>query len=162
MVALGAGSGAGFVKAQRGVGPSNVPHLTLELGYFVTPRVSLSLQAREQIPLGGTRDWTSALTTALTALGRVTYWLGQGPLLVKLSVFAGNGTYQHEFTAPCSDRRMTCAFVEHSGDKVAGLGAGLSYALGPRLALTGGLDLAAAVPNVMFHADLTLGVSVRF
>jgi hypothetical protein len=56
----------------------------------------------------------------------------------------------------------TCTGTSVSGDKIAGAGLALSYAVTSSLALTAGLDVAVGVPNRMINTDLSAGLALRF
>ena len=162
LVGVGVGSGGGYVVAPDGFGSSAGVHVTPEIGIFVLPRVSLSAQLREDIAFRGGWNWRHDLTNGLALLGRGTLWLGEGPMNLKLSVFGGNGNYFHRLRGPCGPSGDTCTAIKTSGDKVAGVGVGLSYLVTRRVALTAGLDLVGGVPNRMVHADVNVGVTTRF
>jgi hypothetical protein len=162
LVGVGVGSGGGYVVAPDGFGSSAGVHITPEIGYFVLPRLSLSAQLREDIPFREGWSWRHDVTNGLALLGRGTLWLGEGPMNLKLSVFGGNGNFFHRLRGPCGPSGDTCTAIKTSGDKVAGVGVGLSYLLTRRLAMTAGLDLVGGVPNRMIHADVNVGVTTRF
>jgi hypothetical protein len=162
LVGIGLGSGGGYVQAVDGVQSSAGMHVIPEIGYFIWPRVSLSAQIREDVAFQRGWSWRDDLTNGLALLGRGTLWLGDGPMNLKLSIFGGNGNYFHRLRGPCGPSGDTCTAIRTSGDKVAGVGVGLSYLLAPRLALTAGLDLVGGVPNRMVHADVNVGITARF
>jgi hypothetical protein len=162
LVGVGVGSGGGYVGATEGLRSSAGVHVTPEIGYFVLPRISLSAQIREDLAFRKGWNWRHDLTNGLALLGRGTLWLGDGPMNLKLSVFGGNGNYFHSLRGPCGPSGDTCTVVKTSGDKIAGVGVGLSYLVTPQVALTAGLDLVGGVPNRMVHADLNVGVTARF
>ena len=162
LVGFGVGSGGGYVVEPDGFGSSAGLHVMPELGYFVLPHLSVSVQLREDIAFQDHWSWRDELTNGLALLARATWWFGDGPLSTKLSVFGGNGNYFHRVSGRCAPSGDVCTGVKTSGDKIAGVGIGLSYLLRPRLALTAGLDVAGGAPNRMVHADLNVGVTTRF
>jgi hypothetical protein len=162
LVGVGVGSGGGYVGGPDGFGAAAGVHVTPEIGYFVLPRISLSAQAREDFSFRKGWTWRDDLTNGLALLGRGSLWLGDGPMNLKLSLFGGNGNYFHRVSGPCGPSGDTCTVVTTSGDKVAGVGVGISYLLARHVALTAGVDLVGGMPNRMIHADVNVGVTARF
>jgi hypothetical protein len=161
--ALPVGTGAGYVGGRLGLTPgfhmAAGLHVSPELGYFITPRVSLSVQVREQFA----SDLQAAqLTSGLTLLGRLSYWFGEGRLQTRVSVFGGNGTYFHQVSGPCVMGGGICTGSARSGDKIVGTGLALSYALTRTIAATAGLDVAVGIPNRMLNTDVSAGLAFRF
>ena len=75
---------------------------------------------------------------------------------------AGNGDYFHRASGPCATGGGSCAGRSVSGDKIAGAGLALWYAVTRSFVLTTGLDVAVGIPNRMINTDLSAGLAVRF
>jgi Tetratricopeptide repeat len=183
-IGMGIGSGLGWATGAGDVNPMHVAdpagfaaaqvvHLSPELGYFLSPDLLLSVQARIQFLSGLTAQSQTCLTcsappsTAVAAFARLTWFLSNAKLKPYLSGSVGGGRIRHvaEFPkfADCGGAGTTvCVDSIPAGAVLLGPGAGIVYAVTPGFGLVGGLNTQFGFPRFTFNMDLNLGVAAMF
>jgi len=150
-------------------------HLALEGGYWLTDEVMLSLEGRFQMVTGTTvveaNNRTYHPASYATAVFAAGTWapastLASGHLRPFVSAAVGGGRIRHVVTlASLKDcgpaRNQVCVDTVGAGPFLAGVGGGLMYDLGERLALVLALNTQVAAPTFTFNIDLNAGVAFR-
>jgi hypothetical protein len=155
---------SGFAAAKLG-------HVNLEAGYWATPNLMLSVQARLQKVSGPTTVEANGRTYepasgATAFFAAVTWSPGRSRLRPYLSGAVGGGRIRHVVTLSnlhdCGPaRNETCVDTVGAGPFLAGLGGGVSYDLGERLALVAGVNTQIGAPTFTFNIDFNAGVAFR-
>jgi hypothetical protein len=171
---VGWATGAGEINATHVADPAGFAlaqavHLGPEVGYFLSPELLLSVQARIQI-LSGLTSCTGCATppsTAVAAFARLTWYLSTDKLKPYLSASVGGGRIRHvaEFLKydNCGAGGMTtCVESIPAGALLLGPGTGIAYSITPGFALVAGLNTQFGFPRFTFNVDLNAGVAAEF
>jgi hypothetical protein len=177
MVGAGVGwaGGNGDVNADApvssGFAAAKLGHLNLEAGYWATPTLMVSLQARLQKVSGPTEVQANGRTyepaSGATAFFAALTWSpSRAKLRPYLSAAVGGGRIRHVVTLSnlhdCGPaRNETCVDTVGAGPFLAGVGGGVSYDLGDRLALIAGVGTQVGAPTFTFNIDFNAGVAFR-
>lgn len=178
-LALSVGSGVGWatgageinsmhVANPAGFAPAQIVHLGPELGYFLSPDLLLSVQARIQFLSGLTNcsGCSSPPSTAVAVFARLTWFLGTDKLKPFLSASLGGGRIRHVAEFPqfddCGAGTTTCVESIPAGTVLLGPGAGIAYAITPGFALVAGLNTQLGFPRFTVNVDLNAGVAAEF
>lgn len=188
-VGAGWASGSGDVNvgamAKPGLAPAGVAHLAPEVGYFVRPRVLVSISARLQF-LTGTNDLHLPMEpayaemcggnfvcegprSALAGFARATIFGADATrdLRPYASFAIGGGTLRYPMAFP-SQKRCGSSGVEACVDTIttgplfAGPGVGVRYRVAGALDLVAGLEALVGGPRFAFNVDANLGAAVSF
>jgi hypothetical protein len=168
-------SGKGDLNADTPVAGSfaaaKLGHLALSGGYWLTNELMLGLEGRFQKVTGTTdihadnRTYEPATyATAVFATG--TWSPSGGRLRPYLSAAVGAGKIRHVVTLSslkdCGpNRNEVCVDKVGAGPFLAGVGGGLTFDLGDRLALVAALNTQIGAPTFTFNIDLNAGVAFR-
>jgi Tfp pilus assembly protein PilF len=173
---VGWASGAGEINTMHttdpaGFAPAQAVHLSPEIGYFLSPDLLLSVQARIQF-LSGLTSMTCATTcasppsTAIAAFARLTWFLSTASLKPYLSASVGGGRIRHVAEFPkftdCGTGTTTCVESIPAGAVLLGPGAGIVYSLTRGFGLVAGLNTQLGFPRFTFNVDLNVGVAATF
>jgi hypothetical protein len=172
---VGWASGNGDLNADTPVAGSfaaaKLGHLALSGGYWLTNELMLGLEGRFQKVTGTTElhanNRTYEPATYATALFATGTWSpASGRLRPYLSAAVGAGKIRHVVTLSslkdCGpNRNQVCVDTVGAGPFLAGVGAGLTYDLGERLALIAALNTQIGAPTFTFNVDLNAGVAFR-
>jgi hypothetical protein len=180
-LALSVGSGVGWatgageinsmhVADPAGFALAQVVHLGPELGYFLSPDLLLSVQARIQFVSGLTsqtcQGCASPPSTAVAAFARLTWFLGTDKLKPYLSGSVGGGRIRHVAEFPkyddCGSGKTTCVDSIPAGAVLLGPGAGVAYSVTPGFAVVAGTNTQLGFPRFTFNVDLNAGVAAEF
>jgi hypothetical protein len=179
---LGVGSGIGWatgsgevssshVASPAGFAMAQIVHLSPELGYFISPDLLLSVQARIQFLSGLTScpqaNCSSPPSTAIAAFARLTWLFGSDKLRPYVSASAGGGRIRHvadfSWIMQCGPAGNSgCVDSIPAGSVLLGPGAGIMYAMSPNFGLTAGLNTQFGFPDFTFNVDLNLGIAAQF
>jgi hypothetical protein len=167
--------------SSSGVAWARAVHLAPEIGFFITPRFMLGVQARLQVVTGATEyhppnpqpgecgdGVCSPFTGAFAGLLKAT-WLLSAPdaaFAPYLSLSAGAGTIRHvsKVSSPntCgSSQDQACMDTVAGGPALFGPGIGFRYQLGSNVGIVGELGALVGVPNFTANADVNIGVSFQ-
>jgi len=163
---------AGFVAAKLG-------QVTPEVGYFLGPKLILSLQLRFQKVSGATSFYATDTNTcgtsmicappslAISGFARAHFLFDFGNLHPFLSAAVGGGSIRHVATfdsmPKCgSDMKTTCVDTIDAGPIFVGGGGGLLYNLSDAFALTAETNLLLGFTNFTFNVDINVGIAVEF
>lgn len=196
-LSMGIGAGGGWAKGKPEVNPNywdqetNAPkdinvsslaaakllHFTPEIGYFVSPRMLLSLQGRLQYTTGATEVRhpkckpnmvCEPATGAIAVLGKVTYLFGDGDKFNPfVSLMAGGGYIRYlvnleDFIRECgADGKQACLDTVAGGGALVGPAAGIHYSLTKALYFLGTVSALAGFPKTAFNMDVNLGLGYR-
>jgi hypothetical protein len=174
-IGLSAGSGYGWhpkerlefyddAEIQPGFIPSGAFHLDPTIGYQISDRVALSLEARAQfIAQQGSGDQKpgAPATGAFLLLARAQYFIGDGNLQGTASLLAGAGDGFRLTIGPQSAVYRRNDSVR-GGPLAVGAGAGVIYHFSRHLGLV--LDVRGLVgfPTTALVGDFTGGLTVAF
>jgi hypothetical protein len=188
---LGAGwaSGTGNVNADAvaspGMAPSGLAHLTPEVGFYVDPRLLLSISARLEF-LTGTNDLHLPMDPAyknecggdfvcdgpkfgLAGFARATLFGAHESsdlrAYVSFAVGVGQILYPVTFSSirACGPSgNAVCVDTITKGPLFAGPGGGLRYRLAGRLDLVAGVEILLGGPQFTVNGDLNAGAAVSF
>jgi hypothetical protein len=180
-VGLGVGSGIGWttgsgdissshVASPAGVGAAQIVHLTPELGYFLTPDLLLSVQARIQFLsglVGGCAGCAAPPSTAIAAFAKLTWLFGSDKLRPYVSASAGGGRIRHvadfSWIKQCGSSGMDgCVDSIPAGSVLLGPGAGILYGMSPNFGFLAGVNTQVGFPDFTFNVDLNLGIAAQF
>jgi hypothetical protein len=166
-IAIVAGSGGGYVTGKTEQQNSDVKccfapgllHLLPEIGFYLTPQMSLSLAARIGFPIGANIDGHS--TAAPAGLLRFRYAFGADGDGVQLSGSLGGGIIRNTIKLRDTDPKMDTD-IAAIGPLFAGGGVGYIASLGGPLKLTAELSTLAAIPVVdeLGSSRLNFGLQV--
>jgi hypothetical protein len=195
-LAMGIGAGGGYAKGSPEVNPNYLDgtvarpldfsgmagakllHFVPEVGYFVSPKLLLSVQGRLQYTTGATEVHHPSCgdtavckpaTGAVAVLGRATWFLGKGDKLQPyVSLLAGGGYIRYlvdlsqQLGSTCGPGAAdTCRDTVAGGGLLAGPAAGILYGLTPDLFLSGGVNALLGLPKTAFNFDLNVGLGYR-
>jgi hypothetical protein len=194
LLALMVGSGLGWMnsgtaeESQASVNQGNVAwarlgHLAPEIGYFVSPRFLLAVQARLQL-VGGANEFhlpgnapsnecggdgiCSPAAGAFAAVLKGAWFFSdpKGAWRPYASLSIGGGTIRHVTTfsaivhcGPNGDQ--ACVDTVPEGSFLFGAGIGFDYRLSDGVGLVVAFDLLAGAPHFAINGDLNLGLSFR-
>jgi hypothetical protein len=163
-------SAAGFAPAQLG-------HVAPEAGYFLSPRLLLSVQLRIQYVTGINGESSPPAASCGTAycepskigfagFARATRLFGDSGLRWFLGAMVGAGNIRHvllfkadTMCGPMADTQ--CVDTLKSGPLFLGPTAGLFYELGSAADLVVGLNPEIGLPNFTLNFDLNVGLAFR-
>ena len=159
--------------APAGFASSSVAQLVPEVGYFVSPDLRLSLQARVQIVAGPNElsiDGKSlaAHKMAVAALARASWFFGtEGGLRPYVSVALGGGQISHvvlfQKAKICGkDGGTSCIDSVTAGPIFVGGGAGLTYDFTQNVGVLVELNSLLGFTKFTFHLDVNAGLALRF
>jgi hypothetical protein len=172
---FGWASGMGDLNADTPVSGSfaaaKLGHLELEAGYWLTDELMLSVQGRFQMVTGTTlveannRTYHPA-TYATAAFATATWSPAVGSLRPYVSGSVGAGKIRHVVTLSnlkdCgTGRNEVCVDTVGAGPFLAGVGGGVTYDLGERLALVAGVGTQIGAPTFTFNIDINAGLAFR-
>jgi hypothetical protein len=190
-VGLTVGSGAGWATGKgdvnadvtikpAGIAWARLAHVAPEVGYWISPKMMISLAGRLQV-VNGTTDVTlnnktyHAANYAAAVFARLTFITGSGSFHPFISVAAGGGNIRHVVTfrpsligpanviTGCgSDMKQGCIDTISSGPILVGPGGGFMLDLGKKLAFVFQLNTQLGVPKFTFNVDGNLGAAMRF
>jgi len=179
-VGVGVGSGVGWatgsgeissthVADPPGLAAAQIVHLTPELGYFLTPDLLLSVQARIQFLSGLTScpGCASPPSTAIAAFARLTWLFGADKLRPYVSASAGGGRIRHvadfSWIKECGSTGTSgCVDSIPGGAVLLGPGAGILYGMSPNFGFLAGVNTQVGFPDFTLNVDLNLGVAAQF
>jgi hypothetical protein len=172
---VGWATGAGEINSMHVADPSGfalaqILHLGPELGYFLSPDLLLSVQARIQFLSGLTQQTctgcASPPSTAVAVFARLTWFLSTDKLKPYLSGSVGGGRIRHVAEFPkfrdCGDGMTVCVESIPAGAVLLGPGAGIAYSVTPVFALVAGLNSQVGFPRFTFNVDLNAGFAAEF
>jgi hypothetical protein len=156
---------AGFALAQLG-------HIAPEVGYWLSPRMRISVEGRLQGIVGPTDIMDNGRTYQAANYAAAGFakasWLvgGSGKLQPFVTAAVGGGNIRHVVTfstlRTCGASGMeTCVDTVAAGPLLLGGGAGLLYDLGNRLALMVALNTQLGAPRFTFNFDGNVGLAMR-
>jgi hypothetical protein len=192
-VSIGVGGGYGYAKGNpevtprwvksngtkqdiefSGLAPATLMHVVPEIGYFLSPTLILSVQARLQVVTGATEVYDNACTGkvckpapgAVAVLAKATWLFGEnGGLRPYFSLAAGGGQVRHLVSVPLSDcgaaKNQDCVDTVVGGPLLLGPSVGIAYPLGSTMFLNASLNTLAGLPNVQINADLNIGLAMK-
>jgi hypothetical protein len=179
LLGTGVGYATGTADVNAGVPVSGsfsgakLGHLAAEAGYWMSPRLMLSLQGRFQIVSGPTviehNGHTYQPASGATAMFAAATYMA-GPLVPHLRPFVsgsvGGGRIRHVVTLPqyrdCgANHNETCVDTVGGGLFLAGVGGGLNYALSDGLGLVAAINTQLGAPDFTFNVDFNVGVAVH-
>lgn len=175
---FGAGSGYGWHGAlplerhfgrqvTTGFSPAGLGHVSFELGYQLTPRLSLSLQTRHQyLPPTGSGD--AEVTRAAPDMAHAIllhaqydlYDLGNLQLLATLS--GGGGSAMRMQVAPDRASGLASSDTVVAGRGVLGPGIGLAYNFSPRFVAAVETRALAGIPQFGMMLEATANMQYAF
>lgn len=196
-LSMGLGSGYGWAKGTPevnatdavgrklnfpgGFAPALLVHLAPEVGYFISPRMMISLQGRFQIVTGATevrhascseqkdasgRGLCEPAKGAIALLGKATWLLGEPkPFRPFVSVAAGGGEIRHlisiENLTDCGPQgRTACKDTVLGGIVLVGPGAGFTYDLSKTLSFVASLNSLVGLPKPTVNFDINVGMAL--
>ena len=172
---MGWASGTGDLNADVPVAGSfaaaKLGHLALEGGYWLTNELMVSLEGRFQKVTGTTeieannRTYHPA-TYATAVFAEGTWSPAGGRLRPYLSAALGAGRIRHVVTLASlkdcgASHSEVCVDTVGAGPLLAGVGGGLMFDLGERLALVAAVNTQIGAPTFTFNVDLNVGVAFR-
>lgn len=155
-----------------GLAPSQLLHLSLGAGYFVSPDLLLGLDGRIQFITGTTSAPTggSPPSTAVAVLARASWYLSRAPLRPFVSGGLGAGairqvvklkTLSGDPLMDCGSKRTEpCVDTVTGGPLFLALGGGLAYQLGS-FSLLASVTANVGVPRWMLNVDAQVGLGFR-
>ncbi|MEO7670251.1 MAG: hypothetical protein ABIW57_12990, partial [Polyangia bacterium] len=196
-VSLAGGTGFGYTTGTGEVNagshvstfaPSSAVQLVPEVGYFVSPQLRLSLQARFQYVTGRTPLYLDAVAANNSAIGscgadricstgsaiapsvfaRATWFFGSSTIRPYFSLALGGGIIRHVVELKsekpiCGPKgNQVCVDSVLAGPIFAGPGGGLHIALTPTFGLIAEVNSVIGIPKFTFHFDFNGGVAARF
>jgi Tetratricopeptide repeat len=190
-VGLGVGSGIGWTTGSgevnvmhtispAGFAPSKLLHIAPELGYFVSPTLMLSVQARLQIVSGPTPEpgpaqycgsdmLCSTAKNAIAVLVKGTKFLSDSSKFRPYGAVAvGGGYIRHVAAFPsvgnvCGTKgNEACVDTVKAGYVLIGPAGGFFYNLTPAFALAVAVNTYLGFPDFTFHVDFNGGAAVMF
>jgi len=175
---LGVGSGYGWHlrrplerhqgrQVTAGFSPVGLGHATLELGYQVSRRFSLSLQGRMQyLPASGSGDPEISKTPPEAAYALMLhgqYALAEvGDLQLLASLSAGYGSALRMVIAPAPQAGLITSDTVVAGPGVAGPGLGFAYNFTDKLAIALEARSLVGLPKVGVLLEATAGLQYAF
>jgi hypothetical protein len=185
LVGSGAGiaSGAGELDPSHeltasGFAPAQLGHLAPEAGFFLSPKLLLSVQGRFQRVTGvngfrapmqgvcGTDNFCSPYQSALAAFARVSYFLSTKSIAPYVGGVLGGGTIRHVKVFPLATNcgpmgGIECVDSLKAGSFFFGGNAGLLIGISKSLFFTVGINALMAAPKFTFHVDGNLGLALK-
>jgi hypothetical protein len=188
-------TGNGEVNApftvKAGFAPASLVQIAPEVGYFITPALRLSIQARYQYVSGTTPAYLDKLNLkypakninvgqcgsdhictsanyAIAVFAKGSWFLGTGSFRPYISGTLGGGQIRHvvSFTASPKDcgpqADQTCVDTVISGPVFAGPGVGAMFALTSNFGLVAEVNSVFGFPKFTFNLDLNAGIAARF
>jgi hypothetical protein len=156
-----------------GLAPSNLGHLLLTFGYFVSSDWMLSIEGRIQIVSGTTTVTSSpsctqscsSPSTGIAALAKASWFMLPGPLRPFLAGGLGGGSIRQVVTLTgvkdCgTGKNQPCVDTVTGGPLLLAVGGGLVYEIGS-FAVLGTATANVGLPNVMLNIDLIVGLGLR-
>jgi outer membrane protein W len=168
--------------ASSGIAWTRAGQLAPEIGYFVTPRLRLGVQARLQLITGatpyhlpnpmsgecGSDNICSSSTGAFAGLLKATWLLVEPESAFQpyVSLAAGAGTIRHvmKVSSPptCgSSGTEACMDTVAAGPALFGPGIGFQYRVSDTVGLVVELDGLVGAPHFTANADLNVGVAFQ-
>jgi hypothetical protein len=164
-------SAAGFAPAQLG-------HIAPEVGFFIMPRLLLSVQLRFQYVTGvngekttgsgcGTDNYCEPTKFGLAGFARGVWLFGESGFRPFLGGFLGGGNIRHvllfsKTNTLCGQNSDTqCVDSLKSGPLFFGPAAGFLWELGSAADLVVALNTELGVPNFTVNFDVNLGLAFR-
>jgi hypothetical protein len=159
--------------------PARLMHFTPEVGFFVNPKILLSVQGRLQLTTGATEvrhisckpnGVCEPASGAVAVLGKGTYIMRERePLRPFVSLSAGAGYIRYlvdlknmPLPADCGPRQdQTCKDTVAGGGFLVGPAAGFIYDLNQSLSLTGTLSSLIGLRATAYNLDLNIGLAYR-
>jgi hypothetical protein len=172
----------GAVASSSDVDWARAGHLAPEIGWFVTPRLRVGVQARLQLVSGATEyhppnpqagecgpDLTcSPSTGAIAAVAKASWFLTRPDSRFQpyVSLAAGGGTIRHvaKVTAPATcgaGQNETCRDTVAGGPVLFGPAFGFQLRLSNAVGLVAELVALVGVPDFTANADLNVGVAFQ-
>jgi len=159
------------LKVIGGFAASSAAHVVPEIGYFLTPDLRLSLQARVQL-VGGPNELSLDDKTlaphklAVAALARASWFFGSGGLRPYVSAALGGGQISHvvlfEKAKICGkDGATSCIDSVTAGPIFVGGGAGLTYDFTDNLGALVEVNSLLGFTKFTFHLDINAGIALR-
>jgi tetratricopeptide repeat protein len=186
-VGLGIGSGFGWttgtgeINTQDKVSPAGfaaarLGQFTPEVGYFVSPRLLLSVQLRLQLVTGATPFYSTTCgasglcapsNLAVAGFGRAAWLFGADDWHPFVGGVAGAGVIRHVTSFPsvvtCGANKMsTCVDTVESGPVFIGGTAGVLYNLASSFALKAETNVLAGFGKFTLNIDIDLGIALEF
>jgi hypothetical protein len=161
------------------VAPARLMHFAPELGFFINPRLMLSVQGRLQLTTGATEvrhdsckptGVCEPASGAVAVLGRATWFLREREALRPfLSLGAGAGYIRYlvdlkdmPLPADCGPmRNQVCVDTVAGGGFLIGPSAGFVYDLNGAFSVTAALNSLVGLPDTAVNLDLNLGIAYR-
>jgi hypothetical protein len=199
-VSLSGGTGLGYATGtgelnvanhvNAGFAPASAVQIVPEVGYFLSSRLRLSLQARFQYVTGRTPLNLNAVAVtnpgvainscgadhicstgspiAPSVFARATWFFGSSTFRPYFSLALGGGIIRHVVKfksekAICGAKGdQVCVDSVLAGPIFAGPGGGIHIALTPALGLIAEVNSVIGMPKFTFHFDFNGGVAARF
>jgi hypothetical protein len=194
-VALLGGVGAGWASgsaevntdlvARAGMAPAGVAHVAPEVGFFLVPRLLLSISMRLQFLTGtnelrlppgsaphddcGQDGICAGARNALAGFARATFFGADMTRSFRpyVSLAIGGGRLRYPVSFPsrmlCGPQgNSTCVDTITTGPFFAGPGVGLRYRVVGAVDVVAGLEVLLGGPRFAFNADLNAGAAVSF
>ena len=188
-LAIGTGvgytTGSGEVNANssaaKGFAPASLGQVLPEVGYFLSPKLLLSVQMRLQIitsttdlklPAGNTTDCggdgvCSAAKSALAGFAKLTYLFGENAVHPYIAGAVGGGQIRHVETFNqvhlCgANGTSACVDTVLAGPVFLGVGGGVIINTSDNFAFTLGIASQVGFPDFTINFDLNAGVAVEF
>jgi hypothetical protein len=180
--ATGSGEATGNETTSSALAWSGAGQLAPEVGYFVTPRLLLGLQARLQMVRGatpyhvpnpepgecGADNICDPHRSAFAGLLKVTWFLTdpRSAFQPYVSLSAGGGTIRHvsavSSPAACGAAGgEPCKDTVPGGPALFGPGIGIRYAVSDAFGIVAGIGGLIGVPNLTATADVNVGVAFQ-
>jgi hypothetical protein len=189
-VGAGVASGYGDINAdlsvRSGLAPAGLAHLSPEVGYFIRPRLLLSISMRWEFVTGtndlrlpanepvfgdpcGADHICEGARTAFAGLARATIFGGEATRTIRpyVAFAVGGGAIRHTVDFP--SRKLcgptgaeTCVDTVTAGPLFGWLGTGLRVRLASAFDLVGGVEVLVGGPNFTVNADVNVGAAVSF
>jgi hypothetical protein len=163
----------------KNVAPARLMHFSPELGFFVSPKLLLSVQGRLQVTTGATEvrhdsckpsGVCEPASGAVAVLGKATWILRDREALRPfISLGAGGGYIRYlvnmkDMPLPpdCGPmRNQVCIDTVAGGGFLVGPAAGFIYDLSKAFSVTAALNTLVGLPDTAFNLDLNLGIAYR-
>lgn len=176
-IAVGVGTGAGYVSGKTEQQQNEVEcciapgylHVHPELGYVISPQLSISLAGRIGFPIGANIEGHASIGPA--GLLKLRYALSRSGNGLAVSGAVGGGIIRNTIKLTESVEGMDVDIVA-MGPMLVGAGAGYTTALGSMLRFNAELNALAGIPvvktigashlNFGVQFDLVMGLAVGF
>ncbi len=198
-LSLGVGGGGGWAKGTpevnrnyqdattrqvralewKNVAPARLMHFSPELGFFISPKLLLSVQGRLQLTTGATEvrhesckptGVCEPASGAVAVLGKATWFLREREAFRPfISLGAGGGYIRYlvdlkDMPLPpdCGPmRNQVCVDTVAGGGFLVGPAAGFIYDLNSTFSLTAALNTLVGLPDTAVNVDLNFGIAYR-